>query len=269
MSGALQAVFQNQRSFAPPPGQQAYTTVGTFSFVVPSGVTSVAAVTVGGGAYGYYEVGQTSSFGCYVQATGGRSTLSGSGVGGQGTAISGCVGGGDGGRSGTGGCINNGGGGAGGYTAAGGRGGNYNGACVTGSPGVASTGGGGGGGGGSFFNGCSGTGGGGAGGVGLLGAGANGSGGGSNGGAGGGGSGGQNGEACGNVIGGRFGGGSGGGGGGGLRYRNNISVTPGSTVTVTVGRAGNGCTCYGGRGAVRIIWPATTRSFPSTCTGDL
>jgi hypothetical protein len=25
----------------------------------------------------------------------------------------------------------------------------------------------------------------------------------------------------------------------------------------------------GGRGAVRIIWPGTTRSFPSTNTGDL
>jgi hypothetical protein len=25
----------------------------------------------------------------------------------------------------------------------------------------------------------------------------------------------------------------------------------------------------GGQGAVRIIWPGTTRSFPSTCTGNL
>jgi hypothetical protein len=25
----------------------------------------------------------------------------------------------------------------------------------------------------------------------------------------------------------------------------------------------------GGAGAVRIIWPGTTRSFPSTCTGNL
>jgi hypothetical protein len=25
----------------------------------------------------------------------------------------------------------------------------------------------------------------------------------------------------------------------------------------------------GGSGAVRIIWPGNTRSFPSTCTGDL
>jgi hypothetical protein len=26
---------------------------------------------------------------------------------------------------------------------------------------------------------------------------------------------------------------------------------------------------YGGGGAVRIIWPGTSRSFPSTCTGNL
>ena len=251
-----------------PVGQQAYTAVGTYSFVVPCGVTSVAAVTVGGGAYGYYEVGQTSSFGCYVQATGGRSALSGGSAGGQGTTISGCVGGGNGGAAGTSGCINNGGGGAGGYSGTGGRGGQYAGS-FTSVPGNAGAGGGGGGGGANYYNGCSGTGGGGAGGVGLLGQGSNGSAGGANGGAGGGGSGGQNGEACGNVIGGRYGGGSAGGGGGGLRYRNNISVTPGSSISVTVGRAGNGCTCYGGRGAVRIIWPGTTRSFPSTCTGDL
>jgi hypothetical protein len=25
----------------------------------------------------------------------------------------------------------------------------------------------------------------------------------------------------------------------------------------------------GGTGAVRIIWPGATRSFPSTCTGNL
>lgn len=252
-----------------PTGQQAYTAVGTYSFVVPCGVTSVAAVVVGAGGYGYYEVGQSSNFGCYVQATGGRPTLSGGGVGGGGTTIGGCVGGGDGGNSGTSAGNINGGGGAGGYSGNGGRGGNYNGACVSGSPGLAGAGGGGGGGGGAFYNGCFGTGGGGGGGVGLLGQGSNGSGGGGNGGAGGGGSGGCNGETCGNVLGGRYGGGSNGAGGGGLRYRNNISVTPGSSISVTVGRAGNSCTCYGGRGAVRIIWPGTTRSFPSTCTGNL
>lgn len=35
-----------------PPGQQAYTTPGSYSFVVPAGVTSICAVCVGGGASG-------------------------------------------------------------------------------------------------------------------------------------------------------------------------------------------------------------------------
>jgi len=50
MSGALQAVFQNQRSFGPPPGQQQYVTPGTYSFVVPTGVTTVSVVAIGAGA---------------------------------------------------------------------------------------------------------------------------------------------------------------------------------------------------------------------------
>jgi hypothetical protein len=32
---------------------------------------------------------------------------------------------------------------------------------------------------------------------------------------------------------------------------------------------GGGSRNFGARGAVRIIWPGTTRSFPSTCTGNL
>ena len=36
----------------PPTGQQAYTTAGTYSFVVPTNVTSICAVTVGGGGSG-------------------------------------------------------------------------------------------------------------------------------------------------------------------------------------------------------------------------
>jgi hypothetical protein len=37
------------------------------------------------------------------------------------------------------------------------------------------------------------------------------------------------------------------------------------------GGGGAGCvnTYNGGVGAVRIIYPGNTRSFPSTCTGDL
>jgi hypothetical protein len=63
-----------------------------------------------------------------------------------------------------------------------------------------------------------------------------------------------------------------GGGGGGLRGINNSSVTPGTSYTVVVGAGGtnSGTTNgTGGVGAVRIIWPGTTRSFPSTNTGDL
>lgn len=52
MSGALQAVFQNQRSFVAAPGQQAYTTAGSYSFVVPTGVTKVSMVAIGGGRGG-------------------------------------------------------------------------------------------------------------------------------------------------------------------------------------------------------------------------
>jgi hypothetical protein len=50
-----------------------------------------------------------------------------------------------------------------------------------------------------------------------------------------------------------------------LAYKNNISVTPGTSYTIVVG-AGRGA---GGVGAARIIWPGTSRSFPSTNTGDL
>ena len=53
MSGALQAVFQNQRSFNPPPGQEAFITAGTFTWVAPTNVTSVSVVAVGGGGGRY------------------------------------------------------------------------------------------------------------------------------------------------------------------------------------------------------------------------
>jgi hypothetical protein len=46
-------------------------------------------------------------------------------------------------------------------------------------------------------------------------------------------------------------------------------VTPGSSYTVVVGRRGLASYASGAVGAVRIIWPGTTRSFPSTNTGDL
>jgi hypothetical protein len=47
-------------------------------------------------------------------------------------------------------------------------------------------------------------------------------------------------------------------GGGGLGYKNNISVTPGQSISLKVGTGG----------AVRIIWPGNARQFPSTRTAD-
>jgi hypothetical protein len=55
-----------------------------------------------------------------------------------------------------------------------------------------------------------------------------------------------------------------------LRYVNNISVTPGESLTVIVGAGGNGTnnTGFGGVGGVRVVWPGGTRSFPSTDVGS-
>ena len=52
MTGAIQSVFMNQRSFGPPPGQDAFTTVGTFTWVAPAGVTKVSLVAIAGGKGG-------------------------------------------------------------------------------------------------------------------------------------------------------------------------------------------------------------------------
>jgi hypothetical protein len=64
--------------------------------------------------------------------------------------------------------------------------------------------------------------------------------------------------------------GAGGGAGGALAYLNNYTVTPAGSIPLVVG-AGGVSTDLGGNGAngaVRIIWPGNTRSFPSTCTGS-
>lgn len=255
-----------------PVGQQAYTTVGTYSWVAPAGVTKVSVVAVGGGGFndayaggggggglGYtnnitvvpgnsytVQVGRggdgvggvlhpaQDSYFCSTSVVKGGAGLANSCSGGAGGTYTG-TGGGNGGQGGASYCCGQygGGGGAGGYAGAGGRGASSGGAGSAGS-------GGGGGGGGGYSGRISGGGGG----VGILGQGSNGAGGTSNGGGGGGGSGGCNGQngyptGCGN--GGLYGGGS-----------SKVGGNPGA-----------------GDGAVRIIWPGTTRSFPSTNTGNL
>jgi hypothetical protein len=59
-----------------------------------------------------------------------------------------------------------------------------------------------------------------------------------------------------------------GGGGGAMAWANNISVTPGQQISIIVGARGiSGITPIGGVGAVRVVWPGTTRQFPSTNVG--
>jgi hypothetical protein len=298
------------------PGSQlyTYTAPGAFTFVVPTGVTSVSLVAVGGGGkgashYGPGVIGGDSTFGspANVNAGGGKSyTLSpaapyaGPLVSPPGGTVN--VGlGGTGGAGGGGPQANStrgggGGGGAGGYAGAGGQGGNG----LSGT-GIGGAGGAGGGGSANVNLGPRAGGGAGGGGVGVLGQGTSGANApantsgstplgvpGGNGGSGGG-AGGNPGFTCGcsGGDGGGYGGGGGGssttpvaapsppyntvgGAGGALAYANNISVTPGASIPVQVGVGGGGPTVgnqTGGSGAVRIIWPGNTRSFPSTCAG--
>lgn len=271
-------------------GSQSYTSSGTYSWVAPAGVTSVSVVAVGGGGSGdastspkaggaggnlryanNISVTPGSSYTVVVGAGGASRSWGNNGLPGgdssfNATSVLARGGGssttqyGTGGDGGAGGFVSGmsgygGGGGAGGYSGNGGDGGYSAASAVNGSSG---SGGGGGGGGGSNTSG--GTAGGG--GVGILGSGASGSGGTtylwgsglpSNGG--GGGSGGATGgqgqrtvSGCGiNGYGGA--GGAYGGGGG--------------AATSTTQPSGAGAV-----GAVRIIWPGNTRSFPSTNAGN-
>lgn len=289
----------------PPPGQQAYTTAGTYSWVAPAGVTSISVVVVGGGGggetnyendgggggalawvnnrtvvpgnsysvtvgaggargtYGVRPIPQSdtgagypggtssmSSLGVTVEATGGGGAsylnyLPGPG----GTFSSPSGGGGNGGAGGSSGEWSGaGGGGAGGYTGNGGDGGNMGAGGTTGANGAGGGGAGGGGSGpfsnafGDYYQWPGNRGGG----VGILGQGSSGSGvaptff--------------NYGQAGGHGSGGAYG--YGGNGGGLLTY-----ADPPSEV-IESGLAG-------ASGAVRIIWPGTTRQFPSTNTGDL
>lgn len=260
MSGALQAVFQNQRSFGAPPGQQAYTTAGSYSWVAPTGVTRVSVVAIGGGGIrgggglGYknnYTVIPGNSYaltvGTGTTGCGNNSFFVSTAVlkGGGGLSVCGGTYTGDGGGVG-GASLDYGGGGAGGYAGTGGRGGGSG-----TSNGTAGAGGGGGGG----ASACDGLGyyAGSGGGVGILGQGGNGyaglrSGGYAN--AGGGGSGGANGTGSGGFCcaapsGGLY-------GGAGALFCHPCDQKVGS----------------GANGAVRIIWPGCARSFPSTRTGN-
>lgn len=267
------------------PNSQSYTTAGSYSWVAPANVTSVSVVAVGAGQAGYqttagkggalsylnnYTVTPGSSYTVVVSAslfTATSSYFVNTSVlnAGQGSVRAG-TGGGDGGAAG----CRQGGGGAGGYAGNGGAG------AVTWTVASGNGSGGGGGGGSSQYSNAGGSGGGG---VGILGQGTsgngapassgyyylNGGGGGSGGGSGGysygspcaavgadGGSGngtggGAGGAGCGPGYNSGGGGGGGFGGGGGGSYA--IAGT-------------------GGNGAVRIIWPGSTRSFPSTCAGS-
>ena len=269
-------------------GQTAYTTAGTYSYVVPAGTTSISVVTVGAGGSGGATIGTNSRGGggggalAYTNnisttpgetltvtvgaggcasggdgITGGQSALqrsatylarAGGGVGGKAPACGATPGGtvltGTGGAGGAGGAgatsAGTGGGGAGGYSGAGGAGSSN----TCGFSAAACSGGGGGGGAGNTTT----RGGGGGGGVGILGLGATGTGGTTQGGGGVGGSGGANGSTATSDAGAP--GGAYGGGGGGANDDCNIGLS-------------------GAVGAVRIIYPGTARSFPSTNTGNL
>lgn len=256
-------------------GSVTYATPGSYSWVAPSGVTSVSVVAVGGGGGGggglawrnNYLVTPGSSYSVTVGAgnigSGGNSTFVSTIVLRGGGASGGTGGTWTGNGGGNGGNASNGGGGAGGYSGSGGGGGG----------GPSATGGGGGGGGNGGER-CTGTFSGvavsaGGGGVGLFGQGSSGANG-SNGnyfsppatGGGGGSGGGNGGNAssatwCGTAGNGGAYGGGGGQGGSFISYFCPCFPICGAT-----------CSAPGGNGAVRIVWPGNTRSFPSTNVGS-
>ncbi len=256
---AMTRVAMAVKAVAAAPGQVVITTTGTSDWVVPAGVTSICVVCVETG-------GNTVAQGTQITRADGTTVLcrarNGARIG---------DGGGDGGLGG------HGGGGAGGYSGAGGRG-QYVDSYTPRSQQAGSGGGGGGGGAGGVGIGQRGAGGG----VGLLGQGSNGA-------AGsystytgftaaGGGSAGANGgftqPYVGDGPGGQYGGGAGWTqvgytafyhNGGALSYKNNIAVSPGETLKVTI-QAKN--IVNQGAGGVRIIWGAG-RAYPSTLTGNL
>ena len=261
--------FMGATAIPTPPGQQAYTTPGTYSWVCPVGVNSVSVVCIGGagggsnrlygsgsagGGLGYknnFTVTPGASYtvvvgaeGAYTGSVGQSSSFNSTTCIGRGSgygSASGDVGGtfvGDGGGNGGNGGGASGGpgaGGAGGYAGNGGNGGAALG------DGTAGAGGGGGGGGGSNGGTYFGAGGGG---VGILGQGSSGS------------------AGTGGTIGTGGGAGSSGTAGG---VGNTGSPTGAAGGAYGGGAVFNGT---GGTGAVRIIWPGAERQFPSTRTAD-
>ena len=255
--GAVSA-NSNNSSAVPSIGQQAYTSSGSYTWVAPAGVSSVAIVAVGGGSNGGgglgYKNSQAVTAGSSYTVVVGAGAVNRSGAGNDSYFIStSVVKGGGGVNNGTGGSYvgtgggnggtgQYGGGGAGGYSGNGGSGGDN---------GSGTAGNGGGGGGGSWDDS-------GGGGVGLLGEGSSGAQGlrtSQPNQAGYGGSGGANGLMT-------------------LTWPNGYGNPP-ATRDCSGGAYGGGHGLYGnstqgdgGVGAVRIIW-GTNRSFPSTNTGDL
>ena len=67
MSGITQLYGFARSAAVAAPGQQAYTTPGTYIWVAPAGVTSVSVVVVGGGGGGYHCV----CCGCWIGGCGG------------------------------------------------------------------------------------------------------------------------------------------------------------------------------------------------------
>jgi hypothetical protein len=84
MSGALQAVFQNQRSFGTPPGQACFCNIGTatYTWTVPTGVTKISVLLVGAGGYGY--CGYRANVVCPCCPSGNYTYVQGGGGGGGG-----------------------------------------------------------------------------------------------------------------------------------------------------------------------------------------
>lgn len=237
-----------------------YTTPGVYNWTAPAGVTSIYVLCIGGGGSGGLNGGAginggRSSFAnpLFYAERGGRGSLS-AGAGGDGTALSTTVFGGNGGNGGPSGTTGSslavgGGGGAGGYFGNGGRGGSSSsliGARLDGNGGAGA------GGSAALLSAVGG------GGVGISGVGASGVGDGA------GGSGGTNGTSTGGgVYGGGGGGkrtnisssGAGGGGGGGLRWTPGLAVTPGNNYSIVVGSGGtSGFLNSGGSGAVKIAY---------------